>query len=109
MYLGRSPGGRLVAVKVIRDEISDHPDALARFRREAATVETVRSAYTAQLIEASLDTSPYWLATEYVAGPTLHGAVRVSGPSRRTAPCGCWPRSPRGWPRSMCTESRTGT
>lgn len=80
VYLGRSPGGRLVAVKVIRDEISDHPDALARFRREAATVETVRSAYTAQLIEASLDTSPYWLATEYVAGPTLRGAVAAGGP-----------------------------
>ncbi|MFD7718317.1 serine/threonine-protein kinase [Streptomyces sp. NPDC059814] len=80
VYLGRSPGGRLVAVKVIRDEISDHPDALARFRREAATVETVRSAYTAQLIEASLDTSPYWLATEYVAGPTLRGAVGANGP-----------------------------
>ncbi|MEV7404451.1 protein kinase [Streptomyces sp. NPDC091267] len=80
VYLGRSPGGRLVAVKVIRDEISDHPDALARFRREAATVETVRSAYTAQLIEASLDTSPYWLATEYVAGPTLRGAVAANGP-----------------------------
>ncbi|WP_393054322.1 protein kinase [Streptomyces sp. LN549] len=80
VYLGRSPGGRLVAVKVIRDEISDHPDALARFRREAATVETVRSAYTAQLIQASLDTSPYWLATEYVAGPTLRGAVGARGP-----------------------------
>ncbi|GAA2920286.1 hypothetical protein [Kitasatospora cinereorecta] len=37
MYLGRSPGGRLVAVKVIRDEISDHPEALTRFRREAAS------------------------------------------------------------------------
>ncbi|MFJ6180591.1 serine/threonine protein kinase [Streptomyces sp. NPDC092295] len=80
VYLGRSPGGRLVAVKVIRDEISDHPEALARFRREAATVETVRSAYTAQLIEASLDTSPYWLATEYVPGPTLRDAVGVNGP-----------------------------
>ncbi|MEU9092760.1 protein kinase [Streptomyces sp. NPDC048428] len=80
VYLGRSPGGRLVAVKVIRDEISDHPDALVRFRREVATVETVRSAYTAQLIEASLDTSPYWLATEYVSGPTLRGAVGASGP-----------------------------
>ncbi|MGC5341952.1 protein kinase domain-containing protein [Streptomyces sp. DT171] len=80
VYLGRSPGGRLVAVKVIRDEISDHPEALARFRREAATVETVRSAYTAQLIEASLDTAPYWLATEYVAGPTLRGAVATGGP-----------------------------
>ncbi|MEU2674559.1 protein kinase [Streptomyces sp. NPDC007164] len=80
VYLGRSPGGRLVAVKVIRDEISDHPESLARFRRETATVEAVRSAYTAQLIEASLDAPPYWLATEYVAGPTLRDAVGTSGP-----------------------------
>ncbi|GAA4803674.1 protein kinase domain-containing protein [Streptomyces ziwulingensis] len=80
VYLGRSPGGRLVAVKVIRDEISDHPEILARFRREAATVEAVRSAYTARLIEASLDAPPFWLATEYVPGPTLREAVRESGP-----------------------------
>ncbi|MET9662308.1 protein kinase [Streptomyces sp. NPDC006510] len=80
VYLGRSPGGRLVAVKVIRDEISDHPESLARFRRETATVEAVRSAYTAQLIEASLDAPPYWLATEYVSGPTLRGAVGARGP-----------------------------
>ncbi len=80
VFLGRSPGGRLVAVKVIREEISEHPEALARFRREAATVEAVRSAYTAQLIEASLDAPPYWLATEYVAGPTLRGAVQKGGP-----------------------------
>lgn len=80
VYLGRSPGGRLVAVKVIRDEISDHPEALARFRREAATVEAVRSAGTARLIEASLDAAPYWLATEYVSGPTLRAAVRSHGP-----------------------------
>lgn len=80
VYLGRSPGGRLVAVKVIRDEISDHPESLARFRREAATMEAVRSPYAAQLIEASLDASPYWLATEYVPGPTLRDAVRASGP-----------------------------
>ncbi|WP_225824697.1 serine/threonine-protein kinase [Streptomyces naphthomycinicus] len=80
VYLGRSPGGRLVAVKVIRDEITDHPEALARFRREVETARTVRSAYTANLIDASLDTAPYWLATEYVAGPTLAGAVARRGP-----------------------------
>lgn len=80
VYLGRSPGGRLVAVKVIRDEIADDPESLSRFRREAATMETVRSPYTAQLIEASLDASPYWLATEYVPGPTLRDAMIGSGP-----------------------------
>ncbi|MFF0364188.1 MULTISPECIES: serine/threonine-protein kinase [Streptomyces] len=79
VYLGRSPGGRLVAIKVIRDEITDHPEALARFRREVETVRLVRSAYTANLIDASLDSSPHWLATEYVSGPTLSKAVGVRG------------------------------
>ncbi|MEU7730491.1 serine/threonine-protein kinase [Streptomyces sp. NPDC040724] len=79
VYLGRSPGGRLVAVKVIRDEIIGHPEALARFRREAETVRAVRSAYTANLIDASLAGAPYWLATEYVAGPTLGHAVAERG------------------------------
>lgn len=79
VYLGRSPGGRLVAIKVIREEITDHPDALARFRREAETVRAVRSAYTANLIDAGLDEPPYWLATEYVAGPTLGHVVGERG------------------------------
>ncbi|MFF4103176.1 serine/threonine-protein kinase [Streptomyces sp. NPDC001903] len=79
VYLGRSPGGRLVAVKVIRDEITGHPEALARFRREAETVRAVRSAYTANLIDASLAAPPFWLATEYVAGPTLGRAVAERG------------------------------
>ncbi|WP_030771304.1 serine/threonine protein kinase [Streptomyces sp. NRRL F-2664] len=79
VYLGRSPGGRLVAVKVIRDEITGHPEALARFRREAETVRAVRSAWTANLIDASLAAPPYWLATEYVAGPTLSRAVGARG------------------------------
>ncbi|WP_227025908.1 serine/threonine-protein kinase [Streptomyces fodineus] len=79
VYLGRSPGGRLVAVKVIRDEITEHPEALARFRREVETARAVRSAYTANLIDASLQSAPYWLATEYVAGPTLAKAVAERG------------------------------
>ncbi|KIF00980.1 serine/threonine protein kinase, partial [Streptomyces sp. RSD-27] len=86
VYLGRSPGGRLVAVKVIKDEITEHPEALARFRREAQTVRAVRSAYTANLIDASLAAPPYWLATEYVAGPTLGHAVREFG-ALPTASC----------------------
>ncbi len=80
VYLGRSPGGRLVALKVVREEITGHPEALLRFRREVETARAVRSAYTANLIDASLDEAPYWLATEYVQGPTLSAAVGERGP-----------------------------
>ncbi|MFD8012210.1 serine/threonine-protein kinase [Streptomyces sp. NPDC058955] len=80
VYLARSPGGGLVALKVIRDEIAGHREALARFRREVATVRTVRSPHTAHLVDASLDEAPYWLATEYVPGPTLRQKIGAEGP-----------------------------
>ncbi|MDT0452385.1 serine/threonine-protein kinase [Streptomyces hesseae] len=80
VYLGRSPGGRQVAIKVIREDFAESPEALARFRREVETVRAVRSAYTANLIDASLEATPYWLATEYVPGPTLVEAIRARGP-----------------------------
>ncbi|MFH8533974.1 protein kinase [Streptomyces tendae] len=80
VYLARSPGGRPAAVKVINDHLQQDEHALHRFRREAETLGTVRSAYTAALIDAELETPPYWLATEYVPGPTLHAAVQVGGP-----------------------------
>ncbi|MER5405930.1 protein kinase [Streptomyces sp. NPDC002769] len=80
VYLARSPGGRPVAVKVINDHLRHDDHALSRFRREVETLGTVRSAYTASLIDAELDTPPYWLATEYVPGPTLHAAVMTHGP-----------------------------
>ncbi|GAB2878555.1 serine/threonine-protein kinase [Streptomyces mayteni] len=76
VYLGRSPGGTRAAIKVIREDIADEPGALARFRREVATVRAVRSPFTANLISASLDAPPYWLATEFVPGPTLLRAFR---------------------------------
>lgn len=80
VYLARSPGGRPTAVKVINDQLRHDEHALSRFRREVETLGTVRSAYTASLIDAELDTPPYWLATEYVPGPTLHAAVVTNGP-----------------------------
>lgn len=76
VYLGRSPGGMQVAIKVIREDFAEDADVLVRFRREVATVRVVRSPYTARLVGASLDVPPYWLATEYVPGPTLLKASR---------------------------------
>ncbi|MFK3731480.1 serine/threonine-protein kinase [Streptomyces sp. NPDC088090] len=80
VYLARTPDGGRVALKVIREEITGHPEALARFRREVATVRAVRSPHTARLVDASLDEAPYWLATEYVPGPTLRQAIGSQGP-----------------------------
>ncbi|MGI5228654.1 protein kinase domain-containing protein [Actinoallomurus sp. CA-142502] len=79
VYLGLSPGGRHVALKVIRADF-DSAEALARFRREVATVGDLRSPFTAALVGAGLDAPPYWLATEYVQGPTLTQAVTRHGP-----------------------------
>ncbi|TYR51649.1 serine/threonine-protein kinase [Streptomyces parvus] len=80
VYLARSTRSELVAIKVIRDEIASHPQALSRFRREVATVARVRYDRTARLIEASLDAPPYWLATEYIPGPTLRQEIVAGGP-----------------------------
>ncbi|WP_370420540.1 serine/threonine-protein kinase [Streptomyces sp. QH1-20] len=80
VYLGRSPGGRQLAIKLIREDFAESAEALSRFRREVETVRAVRSAYTANLIDASLETTPYWLATEYVPGPTLVQAIAERGP-----------------------------
>ncbi|WP_207945997.1 serine/threonine-protein kinase, partial [Actinomadura sp. 7K534] len=79
VYLGLTGAGRHIALKVIREDF-DGPQALARFRREVATVERVRSRFAAAMVGAGLDAPPYWLATEYVPGPTLRQAVAEHGP-----------------------------
>ncbi|WP_207933465.1 serine/threonine-protein kinase [Actinomadura sp. GC306] len=79
VYLGLTGTGRHIALKVIREDF-EGPQALARFRREVATAERVRSRFAAAMAGAGLDAPPYWLATEYVPGPTLRQAVARHGP-----------------------------
>ncbi|MEV4256186.1 serine/threonine-protein kinase [Spirillospora sp. NPDC049652] len=79
VYLGITAGKRHVALKMIHEGL-DAPDALARFRREVATAERVRSRYAASMVAAGLAVPPYWLATEHVPGPTLRQAVERHGP-----------------------------
>lgn len=78
VYLGLADDGRHVAVKVIRSDF-DGAEALARFRHEVENVGILRSPYAAALVAAELTTAPYWLATEYVQGPTLSAAVAAHG------------------------------
>jgi eukaryotic-like serine/threonine-protein kinase len=80
VFLGMSAGGRPIAVKVIRAELATDPDFRARFRGEVAAAQKVSGLFTALVVDADLDAPTPWLATAYVAGPSLTEAVRGHGP-----------------------------
>jgi serine/threonine protein kinase/DNA-binding beta-propeller fold protein YncE len=80
VYLGRSAGGRPVAVKVIRPELAADPEFRARFQREVAAAQRVNGLYTALVVDADVDSPLPWLATAYVAGASLADAVATHGP-----------------------------
>ncbi|MBV1938389.1 protein kinase [Streptomyces sp. BV286] len=79
VYLGRSAGGRTVAVKIVHPHFALDEEFRARFRREAEAARRVGAAYTAPVLDADPDASVPWVATGYAAGPTLTAAVADSG------------------------------
>ncbi|MEU8203100.1 serine/threonine-protein kinase [Streptosporangium sp. NPDC049046] len=82
VYLGESPEGQQVAIKVINPEYSRHERFRMRFRREADAAQRVRRFCTAAVVEAALDGDQLYVVTEYVAGPSLEEAVDTDGPLR---------------------------
>ncbi|WP_371498676.1 serine/threonine protein kinase [Kitasatospora sp. NBC_00374] len=80
VYLGRTAGGRTVAVKVVRAELADDPEFRARFRQEVEAARLVGGARTAPVLDADTEGPRPWVATGYVAGPALGAAVRRFGP-----------------------------
>ena len=96
VFLGLSAGGRPVAVKVIRAELAADMEFRVRFAREVAAARRVSGLFTALVVDADVDGPVPWLATAYVAGPSLSEAVTGKGRCRRG------PRWPwrRDWPRA---------
>ena len=80
VYLASTPGGRRVALKVVRPELGDDADFRARFRREIEAAQRVRGVYTAELLAGDPAATPPWLVTAYVPGPSLQQAVAEHGP-----------------------------
>ncbi|RKN03889.1 PQQ-binding-like beta-propeller repeat protein [Streptomyces radicis] len=80
VYLGRSPSGRGVAVKVVRPELADDADFRRRFAREVSAARRVTGFFTAAVVDADPDGSPPWLATAFVPGRSLEEAIRADGP-----------------------------
>jgi serine/threonine protein kinase len=80
VYLARSPGGRMVAVKVIRANLAEDVGFRARFAREVAAARKVGGLFTAQVVDADLDGPVPWLVTAYVPSTSLSDAVERQGP-----------------------------
>ncbi|MGV4922987.1 serine/threonine protein kinase [Streptomyces sp. BHT-5-2] len=80
VYLGRSAGGRTVAVKAVHAQYAADDQFRARFRREVASARRVGGAWTAPVLDADPDAPVPWVATGYVAGPALSRAITDHGP-----------------------------
>ncbi|WP_439676829.1 serine/threonine-protein kinase [Embleya sp. MST-111070] len=80
VYLGRTGRGSLVAVKVVRPELADDPEFRVRFRREVEAGRRVAGPWTATVLDADAEAARPWLVTRFIAGPSLHEAVRLAGP-----------------------------
>ncbi|MFJ7194445.1 MULTISPECIES: serine/threonine-protein kinase [unclassified Streptomyces] len=80
VYLGRSAGGRTVAVKVVHPHFALDEQFRARFRREVDAARRIGAQWTAPVLDADPDAPIPWVATGYVAGPPLSATVAEHGP-----------------------------
>jgi len=80
VFLGYSPAGRAVAVKICHPELAADPAFVERFAREATAAQAVNGLYTAQVVGAGPYDTPPWMATAYVPGPSLTDYVYGYGP-----------------------------
>ncbi|MFE1234557.1 serine/threonine-protein kinase [Streptomyces sp. NPDC058745] len=79
VYLSYTPGGRPVAIKVIRPEFGEDAEFRRRFAQEVQSAQRVQGLFTAPVIDADTDGAQPWLATAYVPGPSLADAVVAHG------------------------------
>jgi hypothetical protein len=80
VFLGRSAGGRRVAVKVIRPEHVGTGEFRKRFAREVAAARRVGGFHTAPVVDADPEADPPWMVTANILGPSLQDQVAKSGP-----------------------------
>ncbi|MER6114731.1 serine/threonine-protein kinase [Streptomyces sp. NPDC001743] len=75
VYLARSDRGRVVALKLVRAELAAQQEFRDRFRQEVRAARRVGSTWTAPVLDADTEAAVPWVATGYVAGPSLHATV----------------------------------
>ena len=80
VFLGESPGGRKVAIKVVHPHYASDPEFRRRFTREVAAARQVGGFHTAAVVGADPGADPPWMAAAYIPGPSLADAIAGSGP-----------------------------
>ncbi|GAA3443461.1 WD40 repeat domain-containing serine/threonine protein kinase [Planomonospora venezuelensis] len=80
VYLGRSPSGRQVAIKVLHARTAADPKVRERFLREAEAGRRVAAFCTARILDAGVAGGRPYLVSEYIPGPSLHALVTGDGP-----------------------------
>jgi Tol biopolymer transport system component len=80
VFLGVSPSGRRVAVKLIHPVHAGQEHFRERFAREIEAARRVGGFHTAPVVDADPHADPPWMVTAYIDGPSLEEAVRRHGP-----------------------------
>lgn len=79
VYLARTAGGGLAALKLILAEHAADPGFRERFRREARVAERITGRWVVRVLGSDPEARAPWLATEFVPGPSLAEAVGLHG------------------------------
>ena len=80
VFLGVSPSGRRVAVKLIHPMHAGTEQFRERFAREIEAARRVGGFHTAPVVDADPQADPPWMVTAYIDGPSLQEAVGRYGP-----------------------------
>ncbi|WP_052847780.1 serine/threonine-protein kinase [Streptomyces avicenniae] len=78
VYLARSDRGRTVAVKLVQPELAAQPEFRQRFQHEVDAARRVGGDWTAPVLGCDTEAETPWVATGYVAGPSLHEVVSTT-------------------------------
>lgn len=79
VYFAQDGSGRPAAVKVLRPELAHDQHLAQRFVREAQMAQAVTSKGVARVLGSQMEGGRPWIATEFLAGPTLDEAIRTYG------------------------------
>lgn len=72
--------GRVVAIKVLRDQFASDPEFLSRFRSEARTAAALNDPGVVSVYDVGEDKGVHFLVMEYVPGQDLKQVIRAEAP-----------------------------